>query len=113
MTAGGVVPSHRGDAIAILHQYAYLGTGHTIHSFVQLEAYKNKVDDKPIKRGGSQTITTIDGYIHPLNFVHGLPYITIRPFTDQEWKTLPHVLWTWDYIWNPAIVDHDIGTDRK
>ena len=42
VTAGGVVPSHRGDVIAILHQYAYLGTGHNIHSCVQLKHIKTR-----------------------------------------------------------------------
>ena len=96
--AGGVDPSQYGDVIVILHQYACLGKGNSIHSCIQLEAYKNQVDDKSIYHGGTQTITTIDNYIHPLNFKNGLPYIKLRPYTNEEWETLPHVIWTSDSI---------------
>ena len=32
LTVGGIVPSQQGNIIAIMHQYAYLGEGKTIHS---------------------------------------------------------------------------------
>ncbi len=92
-TYGGVVQSQRGEVIVILHQYAYHGKGKTIHSSGQLEWYKSDVNDKSLKvPGGKQTITTIDGYVHPLDIKHGLPYLQIRLYTDTEWDTLPHVL---------------------
>jgi hypothetical protein len=28
-----------------------------------------------------------------------LPYITMRPFTDEEFEELPHVLWTSEERW--------------
>ena len=37
VTVGGVVQSQRGPVIAIMHQYAYMGSGKTIHSSGQLE----------------------------------------------------------------------------
>ena len=49
VTVGGVVPSQRGDVIAIMHQYAYMGEGKTIHSSCQLEHFKNDVNDKSLK----------------------------------------------------------------
>ena len=55
VTPGGVAPSKRGPVIIILHQYACLGKGNTIHSCIQLEDYKNKVDDSAITLNGSQT----------------------------------------------------------
>ena len=94
VTAGGVVTSQRGEVILILNQYALLGTGCTIHSSIQLEHYKIKVDDRSLCHGGAQTISTPDNYIHPLDFINGLAYIKIRPYTDEEWDSLPHVMWT-------------------
>jgi hypothetical protein len=49
VTAGVVVNSQRGPVIAILHQYAYVGKGKTIHLSAQLEWYKNDVNDKSMK----------------------------------------------------------------
>ena len=61
---------------------------------------------------GTQTITTPDGYVHPLNFVNGLAYLPLRPFTDKEWETLPHVIWTSDERWDPSSSDRSL-TDTK
>ena len=106
VTVGGVVPSQRGPVIAIMHQYAYTGEGKTIHSSGQLEHYKNDVNDKSLRvPGGLQRITTNDGYVHPLTIKNGLPYVSIRPFTDEEWDTLPHVVWTSDVEWDPSVLD--------
>ena len=113
VTVGGVVPSQRGPVIAIMHQYAYMGTGKTIHSCAQLEWYKNDVNDKSLcVTGGLQRITTNDGYVHPLTIKHGLPYVSIRPFTDHEWDTLPHVVWTSDTDWDPTVLDCSIEEDE-
>ena len=88
----------------LLHQYAYLGEGKTIHSSGQLEWYENDVNDRSLRvKGGLQRITTNDGYVHPLTVKHGLAYVSIRPFTDAEWDTLPHVVWTSDADWDPAV----------
>jgi hypothetical protein len=46
VTAGGVVHSQHGPVIAILHQYAYVGCGRSIHSAGQLEWYHNAVNDQ-------------------------------------------------------------------
>ena len=56
---------------------------------------------------------TNDGYIHPLKINNGLPYIPIRPFTDEEWTTLPNVIWTSDTLWNPKSIDFDLLNDKK
>ena len=113
VTVGGVVPSQRGDVIAIMHQYAYLGEGKTIHSSGQLEMFHNDVNDKSLKvSGGLQRIKTQDGYVHPLNINNGLPYIPMRPYTDDEWDRLPHVKWTSDVDWDPCILDQNITTNE-
>ena len=28
-------------------------------------------------------------------------------YTNTEWETLPHVIWTRDSDWDPAIFDHE------
>ena len=108
VTAGGVVQTQHGPVIAIFHQYAHLGTGKTIHLSIQLEEFGLQVDEKPVQvPGGLQHIKTPDGYVHPIRIKDGLPYISLRPYTDMEWETLPHVVWTRDSDWDPAIFDHD------
>jgi hypothetical protein len=111
-TVGAVVNTQRGEVIAIMHQYAYTGRGSTIHSSGQLEWCGNDINDHSIKiDGGRQRLTTPDGYIIPINVRHGLPYITMRPFTDEEFKELPHVLWTSEDDWDPASLDSVISDD--
>ena len=113
-TVGGVVKSQRGEVIAIMHQYAIVERGRSIHSSGQLEYYKNDVNDKSIEvEGGLQRIKTIDGHLHPIDIINGLPYSPIRPFADEEWKTLPHVVWTSNEDWDPSILDNVIGDDSK
>ena len=73
-TVGGVVPSQYEEVIVVMHQYAYTGKEKTIHSDGQLEWYKNTVDDRSMKVGGNQCISTIDGYVLPLDMKDGLAY---------------------------------------
>ena len=40
-----------------------------------------------------------------LTFRHGLPYVQIRPYTNDEWYTLPKVVWTSDVEWNLFLMD--------
>jgi len=68
VTAGGVVTTQHGLAIAIFHQYAYTGQGKTIHSSAQLEWYLNDVNNKSMKvKGGQQHILTNDRYAIPIS----------------------------------------------
>ena len=93
VTAGGVVQSQHGPVITIFHQYAHLGTGKTIHSSIQLEEFGLQVDKKSsCVPGGLQRIKTPDGYVHPIRIKDGLPYVSLHPYTDMEWETLPHVI---------------------
>ena len=72
--------------------YAYYGKGHTIHSSGQIEWHKNTVNEKFVKVGGSQCITTLDGYSYPLSHIGGLMYLSIlgKP-TDEELVKYPSV----------------------
>jgi hypothetical protein len=113
VTAGAVVRSQRGPVIAIFHQYAYHPQqGGSIHSSCQLEAFSNDVNDKSIHTpGGLQRIETPDGYVFPLSIRDGLPYLAMRPYTDEEFDSLPHVVLTGDSNWDPRILDLDIDDD--
>ncbi len=55
VTAGRVINTQKGPAIAIMHQYAYTGKGKSIHSCAQLEAHKQTVHDKSMKVGGGNS----------------------------------------------------------
>ena len=70
--------SQRGPVILIMHQYAVYQTNGTIHSCVQLEHFKNIVDDHSIKARGLQRITTHDGYVFPDRLILSMVYHTSR-----------------------------------
>jgi hypothetical protein len=110
VTAGAVARSQRGDVILIMHQYAYHPQqGRSIHSSFQLESFANDVHDKSIHiPGGLQRIQTVDGYVFPLSIRDGLPYLGMRPYTDVEYKSLPHVIITSNVDWDPWVLDFDI-----
>jgi hypothetical protein len=62
-----------------------------------------------------QLIITNDGYEFPLHVRNGLSYLDLRPFTDQEFQTLPHVIMTSDVDWDPSILDgstHSLARKR-
>jgi hypothetical protein len=109
VTAGAVARSQRGDVILIMHQYAYHPQqGRSIHSACQLESFANDVNDKSIHiLGGKQRIKTVDGYVFHLSIRDGLPYLGMRPYTDGEYDSLPHVILSSNVDWNPRILDFD------
>jgi hypothetical protein len=109
--AGVVTHSNCGPVILIMHQYAHSGKGHSIHSSPQLEWNGINVDDKSARVGGKQQPVTFDGFSIPINIRCGLPYIDMRPHTDQECEELPHVLLTEDTNWDPTHMDHEQGDD--
>ena len=96
VTAGGVTLSTSGEVIVITSQRPYYGKNKTIHSSPQIEYYKNTVDDRSIKLGGSQHVTALDNYKLPMLIRNTLPYAPLRPHTDKEWEELPHVILTSD-----------------
>ena len=107
-TVAGLIQTQRGPFIGIMHQYAIYGKGKSIHSSPQLEHYGIKVDDQSLKVGGGQRITTLEGYVIPLQFCNGLAYFeTIKP-TDNDLEEYPHVILTSDTDWDPSILDTEI-----
>ena len=108
VTAATLLNTSLGEVIGIFNEYAHLGKGSSIHSSGQLEWFKTHVDEKSIKVGGTQLITTLDGYSVPLLIKDGLAYATSlgRP-TDQDMDTYPHVFFTSPDEWDPSVLDHD------
>jgi hypothetical protein len=75
--------------------YSITGKGSSIYSSCQLEAYQNEVNDKSSHiQGGLQRIVTSEGYVIILQNVCGLALLPIRPYTDSESETFPHVILT-------------------
>ena len=108
VTAATLFNTSLGKVIGIFNEYAHLGKGSSIHSSGQLEWFKTHVDEKSIKVGGTQLITTLEGYSVPLLIKDGLAYATSlgRP-TDQDMDTYPHVFFTSPDEWDPSVLDHD------
>ena len=95
VTAATLLNTSHGKVIGIFNEYAYLGKGSSIHSSGQLEWFKTNVDEKSAKVGGTQLITTLDGYSVPLLIKDGLAYATsLGKPTDQDMDTYPHVFFT-------------------
>jgi hypothetical protein len=113
VTTAGLVESQNGPIIVVLHQYAHHGKGKTIHSSAQLEYYKNTVKDRSCVLGGKQRIVTLDDYVILLQVRQGLAYMDMRPPSDAEFDTLPHVVLTSHVDWDPSIIDNeiDLATD--
>ena len=108
VTAATLLNTSLGKVIGIFNEYAHLGKGSSIHSSGQLEWFKTHVDDKSIKVGGTQLITTLDGYSVPLLIKDGLAYATSlgRP-TDHDMDSYPHVFFTSPDEWDPSVLDHN------
>ena len=108
VTAATLLNTSQGKVIGIFNEYAYLGKGSSIHSSGQLEWFKTNVDEKSVKVGDTQPITTLDGYSVPLLIKDGLAYATSlgRP-TDQDMDTYPHV-----FITSPDKWDHSQVPDQ-
>ena len=108
VTAATLLYTSQGKVNGIFNEYAYLGKGSSIHSSGQLEWFKTNVDEKSVKVGGTQLITTLDGYSVPLLIKDGLAYATsLGKPTDQDMDTYPHVFFTSPDEWDPSVLDHD------
>ena len=107
VTSCGYTESQRGPVIIVLNQQADMGRGQNILSSPQMEAFGIKVDDRSRKAGGTQSITTPEGFVLPLHFHNGLPHLKLRPPTDRELSNpdIPHVVLTSDADWDPTILD--------
>ena len=111
---GATVKTQSGPIIIEMHEYAYVQGGKTIHSSGQIEHNKNTVNDKAAAiTGETPHIRTLEGYMIPMKVINGLTYIKMRPYTDQEWKTLPHVNLTGVGEWDPSVLGGSSSSDSS
>ena len=76
-----------------------------MNSSPQIEHYKKIVDDRSIKVGGGQHITTLDKHNIPMSIREVLPYMILCPYTEKQWITLLRVMLTSDVDWDPTCLD--------
>jgi hypothetical protein len=48
-----------------------------------------------------------------LSIHNGLTCLNIRPYTDQEIDTLPHIILTSELEWDPSVLDHVFKQDEQ
>jgi len=93
-TVGAVVSTTRGTKILVMEQYAYAGSGKTVHSCAQIK-----------RRGHSVHISAGFGFDHigifpshiRLHSIDGNRHFKMRPYTDKEWETMEIM-----YLTSPA-----------
>ena len=78
VTARGVTNSYSGPIILIMHQYALADKGTSIHSLPQMEWYQINVDDRSVKVGELQRLTSYAGW-----FCHSPGYVTWPTISQQ------------------------------
>ena len=103
------ITTNQGPIIAIFHQYALGGKGHTIHSALQMEAFGLVVEDKSQLLPGTpsqQAIITPEGYEIPLSIQGGLPYFDSCKPTEKDLEIYPAIFMTADMEWDPTIFDN-------
>ena len=110
-TVAGMVDLPGISFLCYFHQYAFHSDGDTIHSKVQLMDYGNKVDCDPIKLGGTQRITCLNGTVFPLDIIWSLAYLPLRRPTDDEMNALEPIKMTSDEVWDPTKYDTAISKD--
>jgi hypothetical protein len=90
-----------------MNQHTRMINGKTIHSSGQMEHFKAIVNEKSISITSEVPhIELIEGYRIPLSMINSLAYMKMRPFTKEEWDTLPHIHITSEAPWDPKVLDH-------
>ena len=113
--AVGKTISNHGPVLAICRQYAHhAAASRSIHSCIQIEHYKNRVNDvSKLAPGGGQYIKTLHGYFLPIDIENGLPYLKMEPPSDDDMNTLPVVILTSDGRWDPRVLDNVISDNDE
>lgn len=112
VTAGSYAMTSEGPVILVFNQAAYMGDGRTIISSAQLEHFGCVVNDR------SRRVTKKDPYVQlpeghriPIAMRKGLPYVKLRKYTPEEFKSLPHIHVTSPHPWDPSILDSEVSSD--
>ena len=79
----------------------------------QFEYFGQCVDNKSAVIGGTQSITTPNGVVIPVNIVNGLARIPMCPFTDREFDKLPTIfLADNSKLWDPSVLNSTASSDE-
>jgi hypothetical protein len=113
VTAQALIATDKGEASATFHQMALRGTGKSILSCLQMEAFGADINDRSrmLPRGNQRIL--VDVYQLPLEFINGLPYLRCCKPTKAELDLLPHIIMTSDVEWDPSLYDNIIEDIEK
>jgi len=89
-----VINTHRGPVIAFFHNYLIMPKAATVHSVISMEEDGHCVFDRAYHAGGKQHIVHKMEFFVPLNFVNGVAQLPMRPYSDEEYDTLPQLYFT-------------------
>jgi hypothetical protein len=117
-TLAGLIKTLDSPIIGIMHNYAALGTGGSIHSPLQMQDFGVLIDDKAKTQKridgefGTQKVRVTSGdqvFDIPLVLNGGLPYFKMTPPTQEQLAdaTIPHVTLTSGMPWNPSKYNED------
>ena len=110
--AGGVVRSNKGEVILVMNECAHMPNAKSMHSCGQMEHFKTGVYEKsPKVTGKTPCLITLEGHVIPISIISGLAYIKMRPYTDDEFDKLPHVVISSPNIWDPKVLDYTVEED--
>ena len=99
--------TNHGNVNMHMHEYAYYGTGNTIHSTCQIEWFKNTCDGKFHHVGCREVITFLVGYATPLKCRSCLMCMSILgKTTDHNLDQYPCVVLTSLHEWDPTVLKY-------
>jgi hypothetical protein len=118
-TAAGLIETSEGPIIGIMHNYAALGKGGSIHSPLQMQDFGVLIDDKAKTQKrmdgefGIQKVRIVSNgtvFDIPLVLNGGLPYFKMVPPTQEQLadETIPRVTLTSDMPWDPSKYDEEL-----
>jgi hypothetical protein len=122
-TAAGLIQTTTGPIIGIMHNYAALGKGGSIHSPVQMKDFGIVIDDTLWTQKqfdgeqGTQMVRIPTGdegrfFDIDLTISGGLAYFNMQPPTQEQLndETIPHVIMTSGMDWDPTKYDDQQDT---
>jgi hypothetical protein len=123
-TAAGYIETSAGPIIGIMHNYAALGKGGSIHSPLQMQDFGLLIDDKAKTQKridgeyGTQTVRVTSAGTNfdiPLVLHGGLPYFKMTAPTQEQLNNpdIPRVTLTSDMPWDPSKYDDKDAEDTN
>ena len=71
----------------------------------QIDFFQNLVDNRSIKVEGKQYTKSNDRFTILITIKSGLPYISLRPYTNSEQEVLAYIILTSDVDQDPSVLD--------